>query len=225
MFTACYIPVKYIENFLTQRNIMRIHPKKLREAGFSHVEIVLVVVVIAVVVLSGFIVYAKHSKQNTAHAGGWTLAGVGDTSDKVSPSNTLYQQVTAYVCLDVVSPSKWVVRAQAINANTMNKSYGYWAVSEEDSRSLANYFTVADMSKYSSSDGPVKIPPQAPTVTPLSLSVNPKVANFIYFYLQFEPPNKNTVLPVSASAYFTKDGQQGDTSPLVMVRPMNMARC
>jgi hypothetical protein len=127
---------------------MKISKKPLNNRGFSHVEILLLLVVIAVVAGAGFFVF-KH--QNKAHAAAWTTLAWDDSTDKsgqvsakackvvinsgygqlykatffITNTSTKYRNIIEYVARPSYPGSKGWNRVSSHNDNTW--WYGVWA--------------------------------------------------------------------------------------------------
>ncbi len=71
---------------------MKIKNKKLNNKGFSHVEMLLLVVALVIVGGIGFYVYKQNNKTTTAHAGSWQSIGT------VTSSNP-YSSVSRFACM------------------------------------------------------------------------------------------------------------------------------
>lgn len=61
-----------------------INKKKLNNQGFSHIEFILIILVIIAIVSAGFFVYTKNKNKNLVHAGGYlyTQEGVDTINGK-----------------------------------------------------------------------------------------------------------------------------------------------
>jgi len=69
---------------------------RLNSRGFSHVELLVVVVLVVAVALTGVFVYKHDNKSGTAHAGSWTY--LGSTSN-----DSLGVTISAYACLQKIA--------------------------------------------------------------------------------------------------------------------------
>ena len=92
--------------------------KKLNNKGFGHLELLIVIVVVALVAGTGFFVYQHHKKHDVAHAGSWQTMGVVTGT---SP----FSSVTRYGCeVGPVGASTMTVN-ELLVANKTNKTNNY----------------------------------------------------------------------------------------------------
>jgi hypothetical protein len=122
--------------------------------GFGHIELVVVVLVIAAVAASGFFVYQHQKKHVIAHAGSWTPVG---TINLGNPRITY----TGYACKQAIitntQPPSWKIKGlvtasgSVIVANGDENLVNLWANSSSTWSSFTTITAKSTTSKFGSS--------------------------------------------------------------------------
>ena len=86
--------------------------KKLNSKGFGHLELLIVIVVVALVAGTGFFVYQHHKKHDVAHAGSWTYIGAAYYLNQKP-------DITYYACKEPVTTvfgNLWLIKGLQIGS-------------------------------------------------------------------------------------------------------------
>ena len=102
---------------------MKLFKRKISDKGFSHVEMLLLIVVVLAISGVGFYVYQNHSK-NVSHAGSWTRVDTGTVCLNTSCSVTA--SYVGQVCKQL-SGNTYYIKGMATDVST-SKVNGFFPV-------------------------------------------------------------------------------------------------
>lgn len=152
---------------------MKVKHNKLAESGFSHIEAMLVALIVAVVVLAGSIVY---SKNDTTHAGGYEVVGQ-HTFASPPLASYLKQAISVRACV-AKSGTNWTVHSIWTSSYAYNNKIGVWETR------INNFTTAQDNTVRGYSTGAQG--PSANSVFNMELGVSSTVNNYLQFDAIFQ---------------------------------------
>jgi hypothetical protein len=157
--------------------------KKLNIKGFSHVEALLVLVVLVAIVAVGGLVYSHHNK---AHAGGWQYMGVA-SAGSLRDGNSV--SVTVIAC-KTLSGSTWIVKSDYELSRAASPANAYVAYEYDgSSRSAARPASVSSSSWSSNQFASTQL-----------RTINPLSSNYMAWSVDYKGTAVRAGGPVAASS-------------------------